>query len=414
MSNNLQQVELDSLESDPSQRLVRFMCSFGGKILPRPHDNHLRYVGGDTRIVAVNRHSSFMSLMSKLSMLSSTTDINVKYQLPTEDLDSLITVSSDEDVENMMEEYDRLVLSQKSARLRLFLFPNDPGSYNGSRPGSISSFLDGSSKREQWFLDALNAGSGLERGRSEVSSIVSEVPDYLFGLDNSDEPVHRESKLRNHTNVVSENVSVSDPGSPAPVTHSPFCSTSSAMSAPNINVMVNLPKVRTKPENPYSVVESRESTPVEMSVGSTEPVMFTQSGYAGNPMWNYTGQPGPVYYVHNQVQPGSNIPIQPVSIQTPYVQPYPLAPGQVPSRYSHQMPGGIRQVYGGIRPNVHMEQHETSAREISSDGGNQMYYGVRNAQMVPTYQRVMPMVSSMEELQRSGTENRSGRASPAP
>ncbi|KAM1043753.1 hypothetical protein PS2_034708 [Malus domestica] len=34
---------------------VRFMCSFGGKILPRPHDNQLRYVGGDTRIVVVHR-----------------------------------------------------------------------------------------------------------------------------------------------------------------------------------------------------------------------------------------------------------------------------------------------------------------------------------------------------------------------
>ncbi|BAT77476.1 hypothetical protein VIGAN_02005500, partial [Vigna angularis var. angularis] len=29
--------------------------------------------------------------------------------------------------------------------------------------------------------------SGLERGRSEASSMLSEVPDYLFGLDNSDD-----------------------------------------------------------------------------------------------------------------------------------------------------------------------------------------------------------------------------------
>ena len=49
---------------------VRFMCSFGGKILPRPHDNQLRYVGGDTRIVAVHRSTTFSTLITKLSKLS--------------------------------------------------------------------------------------------------------------------------------------------------------------------------------------------------------------------------------------------------------------------------------------------------------------------------------------------------------
>lgn len=54
-----------------AQARVRFMCSFGGKILPRPHDNQLRYVGGDTRIVTVLRHNTtFSSLLSKLSKLS--------------------------------------------------------------------------------------------------------------------------------------------------------------------------------------------------------------------------------------------------------------------------------------------------------------------------------------------------------
>nr|GFB93208.1 putative octicosapeptide/Phox/Bem1p family protein [Tanacetum cinerariifolium] len=54
-----------------AQARVRFMCSFGGKILPRPHDNQLRYVGGDTRIVSVLRHNTtFASLLNKLSKLS--------------------------------------------------------------------------------------------------------------------------------------------------------------------------------------------------------------------------------------------------------------------------------------------------------------------------------------------------------
>ncbi|CAL9091349.1 unnamed protein product, partial [Musa acuminata var. zebrina] len=57
----------------------------------------------------------------------------LRYQLPHEDLDALVSVTSDEDIENMFDEYDRLAL----------------------------------------------AG----RDRSEASSTVSEVPDNLFGVD---------------------------------------------------------------------------------------------------------------------------------------------------------------------------------------------------------------------------------------
>jgi len=62
--------EVDSVASSP--RSERFLCCFGGKILPRPHDNQLRYVGGDTRIVAVHRSTNFSILLAKLSKLSGT------------------------------------------------------------------------------------------------------------------------------------------------------------------------------------------------------------------------------------------------------------------------------------------------------------------------------------------------------
>jgi hypothetical protein len=72
--------EVDSVASSPrsdhsfdQHTRVRFMCSFGGKILPRPQDNQLRYVGGDTRIVAVHRSTNFSALLAKLSKLSSGT-----------------------------------------------------------------------------------------------------------------------------------------------------------------------------------------------------------------------------------------------------------------------------------------------------------------------------------------------------
>lgn len=38
---------------------VKFLCSYGGKVLPRPSDGLLRYVGGETRVVSVPREITF-------------------------------------------------------------------------------------------------------------------------------------------------------------------------------------------------------------------------------------------------------------------------------------------------------------------------------------------------------------------
>lgn len=65
----------DSVESSPRSRnadtyddnnplaevpgaKLRLMCSYGGHIIPRPHDKSLCYVSGETRLVVVDRHSS--------------------------------------------------------------------------------------------------------------------------------------------------------------------------------------------------------------------------------------------------------------------------------------------------------------------------------------------------------------------
>lgn len=44
--------------SSPKNK-VKFLCSHGGKILPRPSDGQLKYVGGETRVVAVPRNITF-------------------------------------------------------------------------------------------------------------------------------------------------------------------------------------------------------------------------------------------------------------------------------------------------------------------------------------------------------------------
>ncbi|CAL9229745.1 unnamed protein product [Arabidopsis halleri] len=154
----------DSAESSPRSRDVEFenpppwedhqqqsykvklMCSYGGKIQPRPHDNQLTYVNGDTKIMSVDRAIRFPALVSKLSAVCSGGDggeISFKYQLPGEDLDALISVTNDDDLEHMMHEYDRLLrMSTKPARMRLFLFPSSPISSGFGSEGSTKSDRD--------------------------------------------------------------------------------------------------------------------------------------------------------------------------------------------------------------------------------------------------------------------------------
>ncbi|KAI3684968.1 hypothetical protein L6452_34198 [Arctium lappa] len=110
-------------DSVVSGRKVKFLCSFGGKILPRPSDGVLRYVGGDTRIISVRRDVGFNELVQKM-FDSYGQNVIIKYQLPKEDLDALVTVSRLDDLENMMDEYDKLVerYSDGSAKLKVFLF----------------------------------------------------------------------------------------------------------------------------------------------------------------------------------------------------------------------------------------------------------------------------------------------------
>lgn len=75
--------------------------------MPRPHDKVLCYVGGETRLVVVDRHASLSVLCSRLSRtLLHGRPFLLKYQLSNEDLDNLVTVTTDEDLENLNEEYD--------------------------------------------------------------------------------------------------------------------------------------------------------------------------------------------------------------------------------------------------------------------------------------------------------------------
>ncbi|XP_019181392.1 PREDICTED: uncharacterized protein LOC109176416 [Ipomoea nil] len=100
---------------------MKFICSFGGRILPRPNDRRLRYVGGETKMISIRKDVTYNELMKKTTAICNHPH-TIKYQLPGEDLDALISVTSDEDLHNMIEEYHDL--EKSSLRLRLFLVPS--------------------------------------------------------------------------------------------------------------------------------------------------------------------------------------------------------------------------------------------------------------------------------------------------
>lgn len=156
---------------EPPSRKVKFLCSFGGKILPRPSDGALRYVGGQTRIIGVRRDVGFQELVQKMGDACGQ-PVVIKYQLPEEDLDALVSVSCTEDLENMMEEYEKLTESSQdgTAKLRVFLF-----SASELDPSSGVQFSDLSDSGQR-YVDAVNGipeGVCILRRKESVASASS-------------------------------------------------------------------------------------------------------------------------------------------------------------------------------------------------------------------------------------------------
>ncbi|XP_077212090.1 RAF-like serine/threonine-protein kinase PRAF [Tasmannia lanceolata] len=131
-----------------SHNTVKFLCSYGGKILPRYPDGKLRYVGGLTRVVSVDKSVPFSELLLKLGELYGSA-VSLRCQLPTEDLDALVSITSDEDLINLMEEYDRASRERADPlKIRAFLSSRSkisppstpmataksPASFAGSQP----------------------------------------------------------------------------------------------------------------------------------------------------------------------------------------------------------------------------------------------------------------------------------------
>ncbi|KAK4769460.1 hypothetical protein SAY86_027610 [Trapa natans] len=155
---------------------VKFLCNFGGKIMLRPSDGILRYVGGKTRIISFRKDMSFNDLVQKM-VETYGQSVVIKYQLPEEDLDALVSVLCPEDLDNMMDEYDKLLerFSDGSAKLRVFLFSASELDHSGHVQ------LRDSHDNGQRYMEAVNGvmdgiGSGITRKESIVSATLCSRP----------------------------------------------------------------------------------------------------------------------------------------------------------------------------------------------------------------------------------------------
>ncbi|OIW11684.1 hypothetical protein TanjilG_12203 [Lupinus angustifolius] len=157
---------------DSLSTMMKFLCSFGGRILPRPCDGKLRYVGGQTRILRIRKDISWQELMQKALLIYNQTHV-VKYQLPGEDLDALVSVSSDEDLQNMMEECNHLEDREGSQKLRMFLF-----SMSDLEDAQFGLGSMGDDSEIQYFV----AVNGMDLGSRKNST--------MFGVGFSENDIH--------------------------------------------------------------------------------------------------------------------------------------------------------------------------------------------------------------------------------
>uniref|UniRef100_A0A0D9YYL9 PB1 domain-containing protein n=1 Tax=Oryza glumipatula TaxID=40148 RepID=A0A0D9YYL9_9ORYZ len=102
---------------------IKILCSFGGRIMPCPSDDALKYIDSETRILAVPRSIPFSpraDLKKKVEEMFRT-----EVAVVAEDLDVLVSVTWDEDLTHMLDEYDCSKEKRSpsaSPRFRVYIF----------------------------------------------------------------------------------------------------------------------------------------------------------------------------------------------------------------------------------------------------------------------------------------------------
>ncbi|XP_063948366.1 uncharacterized protein LOC108218467 isoform X1 [Daucus carota subsp. sativus] len=335
---NFDQASDDSRDDSVSGKKVKFLCSFGGKIMPRPNDGALRYVGGETKIISVRRNLSFNELVQKMTD-SYGQNVVIKYQLPDEDLDALVSVSSPDDMENMLDEYERLVERSPdgSAKLRVFLFsPTE-----GDSPATVQTGI--SKDNGQRYIEAVNGivdgtTDGITRRESMASATSTQNSD-LSGTEAVDSTGHGQVDVVGNLST----------GGVSPKTN--FIATQEV--APRL--------VYVDPNPPMHIEAATAPIGVQM-VSSHPPVLSTQPISVVQPP-QQLGFPPRAPYFQAYADPQ-----QEVLNRTEYVQ------------YPSQM-GFPAQLYGTVRPVFTQQQYHNNVANINP---HQQYIPAVHMSMTPS------------------------------
>ncbi|KAL6637641.1 hypothetical protein ACP70R_025213 [Stipagrostis hirtigluma subsp. patula] len=108
---------------------LRLLCSHGGRFLPCGSDGALRYVGGETRVLALPRAATFRELAARLAEMAGGAEVRgVRHRLADEAFeDVLVSVTCDEELAHMIDEYDRLRATRPAASFRVFVSTSNSG-----------------------------------------------------------------------------------------------------------------------------------------------------------------------------------------------------------------------------------------------------------------------------------------------
>ncbi|XP_050235467.1 uncharacterized protein LOC126684744 [Mercurialis annua] len=140
-----------------TSRNLKLICRFNGSfqiIESQQSFKNVRYIGGETRIISVDRRSiNFSKLCFRISqMCPNVRSFSLKYHLPSisrsglgsecvingnskgKDLSPLVSISSDDDVFCMITEYDKLELyGKQNVRLWIYVLSSSSDSISGNQ-----------------------------------------------------------------------------------------------------------------------------------------------------------------------------------------------------------------------------------------------------------------------------------------
>ncbi|CAH1426700.1 unnamed protein product [Lactuca virosa] len=105
-----------------SSKKIKFHHSYGGTFKVCPNDGKLKYIGGINKIMTVDQTITYTELIVKMWDICGPS-MNLRCKLPRDDFYLLVQVTSDKDLNYVMEEYERV---GKDMKIRAILDPLPP------------------------------------------------------------------------------------------------------------------------------------------------------------------------------------------------------------------------------------------------------------------------------------------------